>query len=181
MLLGTLITFAAQPEQRSRRDEGGGPFGAPDARAADPRQPRRRRRSCSPSTRRSSSSPTATVNAWSDNDYQPAAARKRDPAPTSGCARRRSDPGAGSRRAGRASTLEDLTVYDREGGVAAASIHADRGRSAGGRLEARGRAASTIRPMSMVRRCRRYRARRRAARPVHAGQRRPRSSSISGP
>ena len=66
VLLGTLIAFVgAQPAQRSRGDEGRGPFGAPDPRAADPRQHRHRRCCCSPSTRRWWSSRRRVVTAWS--------------------------------------------------------------------------------------------------------------------
>ena len=87
-----------QPAQRGGGDEGGRPVRAPDPRPADRRQPRHRRGRCSPSTRPSSSSPPASVTAWSDNDYQADAARKRDPQQRLDLQRRRSRPRRPCRR-----------------------------------------------------------------------------------
>ena len=129
----------AQPAQRGRGDEGGGHLGAPDARAADRRQPRHRGACCSSSTRRWSSTRTAQVTAWSDNDYRPVP-------PESGIvsnvwllARRRPGPGGPCRRARRRLPRRGLTIYDREGGVLQRVVQRRSRRSAGRRMEARRR------------------------------------------
>ena len=72
---------------------------------------------CSPSTKGSSSMPTAQVTAWSDNDYKPIPPESGILSATSGSATATTWSSArhvGGR--GRHSTLSGVTIYDREGG-----------------------------------------------------------------
>ena len=172
-----------QPEQRGRRDEGGGHVRPPDPRAADPRQPARRRGGLSPSTRRSSTRATRPLTAWNGADYGPVP-------PDSGISSnvwvaqwRRSDPRRPRRRARRGVRARRRHALRRASGETLAAHH---DRRTGARRARRRLAACSTRKVydtatNVVQQARHARSRsaRSRAATVHARQGQCRTRRIS--